>query len=92
MTDTSILDEQFILQLKKQTEKMMINLAVASSATQTSHANRQRIEKKCKDVLNDTQTSMQHISENMNHSLKGQFGNRVKDTLSAHHKKLKQLI
>ncbi|MBC2177775.1 hypothetical protein HCB27_14325 [Listeria booriae] len=92
MTEMSILDEQFILQLKKEAEKMMIHFAVASSAVYKSDTNRHRIEKKCKDVLEDTQTGVQHISANMGNGLKGQFGNKVKETLTTHHKKLEQLI
>ncbi|MBC1567195.1 hypothetical protein [Listeria booriae] len=91
MTEMSMLDEQFILQLKKEAEKMMIHFAVASSAMHKSDNNRHRIEKKCKDVLEDTQASVQHISVNMGNGLRGEFGNKVKETLTTHHKKLEQL-
>ncbi|MBC2311217.1 hypothetical protein [Listeria booriae] len=92
MTETSILDEKFILQLKKETEKMMINLAVASSAVHKSQTNQQRVTQKSKDVIKTTQNSVQHVTGSISRNLKGQFGDKVRETLAIHHKKLQQLV
>ncbi|MBC2189715.1 hypothetical protein [Listeria booriae] len=92
MTEKSILDEQFILQLKKETEKMMINLAVAASAIHKSQTNQQHVAQKSKDVIKVTQNSVEHITGSISHNLKGQFGDKVKETLAIHHKKLQQLV
>lgn len=80
-----------VLKVEDNNKNGMQAMAVASSANHKNRANRQRTEQKSKDVLDATQTSVQHVSGNMNHSLKGQFGNKAKETLASHNKKLKQL-
>lgn len=77
----SILDSGFLKDLKKNLEKSIIFGSVAGAASAKSSSAKIKIKNNTQISLHFTKKSIQNVANDLDGSLKGQFGKKVTETI-----------
>ncbi|MBP1045471.1 hypothetical protein I6N96_04225 [Enterococcus sp. BWM-S5] len=73
--------DDLLNELRKNGEKLMIRISVASSACREEQASRKAIDESSREELKVLKTSIQGTAETLGSSIKGQFGKGTQEAL-----------
>jgi citrate lyase gamma subunit len=83
--------EGFLIGLKKRAEKSMIEGALANAMTSKTVQIRKQTEKKIEVECSAIKEKMNEVSVNLGEAVKGQFGEKVRESIKSQTEKINEL-